>query len=94
LFCGILLVTGILQIGIVQFTSEAFHVAPDGLDKKMWLISILIGAGSLPVQQIINFVYAGGIKYRGSRSSKRRKRDASLSLRNADASKNKKIKSH
>jgi len=85
LFCSILLITAVLQVVIVQFTSEAFRVAKGGLDGEMWLISILLGLGSLPVQQIINFFYAGGIKYRGYRARKRYKRDAALSNRHVDA---------
>jgi hypothetical protein len=84
LFCGILLVTAVLQVLIIMFGREAFHVAEDGLDRRMWLISICIGAGSLPMQQIINVLYTAGLKYKGYRSTKRRRRDGGLSLMNAD----------
>ena len=84
LFCGILLVTAILQVLIVQFGREAFHVSEGGLDWKMWVISICIGLGSLPVQQIINVLYSIGVRFKGYRATKRRKRAAALNLRNAD----------
>lgn len=85
LFCGILVVTGVLQCIIVQFGSKAFHVADDGLDAKMWGISLVCGVISLPVQQIINILYrSGGKIYKGYRSKNRKKRDAALSTRTAD----------
>jgi Ca2+ transporting ATPase len=82
LFCGILFATIVLQILIVSFGREAFHVAEDGLSQRMWIISIAIGAGSLPMQQVINVVYLAGLKYKGYRTTKRRKRDGGLNLRN------------
>eukprot|EP00980_Cylindrotheca_fusiformis_P004836 scaffold1034_cov127-Cylindrotheca_fusiformis.AAC.17 len=90
LFCGILLVTAVLQVLIVMFGREAFRVAEDGLNGKMWLISILIGVGSLPVQQLINVMYSLGVRYKGYRSTKRRRRDGALSHRTASS----KTKSH
>jgi len=85
LFCAILLITGVLQVLIVEFGREAFSVKTDGLDLKGWIISVCIGAISLPVQQIINIVYAAGLKFNGFRIAKRRKRDAALSVRRGDA---------
>ena len=57
MFCGILVTTAVLQVLIVEFGSVAFAVADGGLDGRFWLLSLIIGAGSLPVQQIINVVY-------------------------------------
>jgi len=84
LFCGILLITGILQVLIIEFGREAFSVATDGLDTRAWYISLAIGAGSLPVQQLINLVYAFGLSFKGYRLGKRRKRDAALTVRRGD----------
>ena len=58
LFCGILLTTAVLQVLIVEFGTVAFAVADGGLEAKYWGLSLLIGAGSLPVQQIINILFA------------------------------------
>ena len=57
LFCGILLTTAVLQVLIVEFGSVAFAVADGGLDAQFWGLSMLIGFGSLPVQQVINVLY-------------------------------------
>jgi len=81
LFCFILIATAVLQVLIVQFGREAFSVITDGLDLRGWIISICIGAISLPVQQIINIVYTAGLKFNGFRLDKRRRRDASLTVR-------------
>lgn len=78
LFGFILIVTSILQVLIVQFGSVAFAVAEGGLDLKFWGLSLLLGAGSLPVQQVINPLYALGVNYKGYRNRKRLKRNASL----------------
>mmetsp|Transcript_8377 Transcript_8377/g.24126 ORF Transcript_8377/g.24126 Transcript_8377/m.24126 type:complete len:1235 (-) Transcript_8377:126-3830(-) len=56
IFCTIWIVTAGLQVIIVEFGSVAFHVS-DGLPGRFWLISILFGLGSLPVQQVINVLY-------------------------------------
>mmetsp|Transcript_27761 Transcript_27761/g.67561 ORF Transcript_27761/g.67561 Transcript_27761/m.67561 type:complete len:1164 (+) Transcript_27761:242-3733(+) len=81
LFCSILIITAVLQVLIVQFGREAFSVKTGGLDLEGWIISIALGAGSLPVQQIINITYMVGLKFNGFRVAKRRKRDASLAVR-------------
>lgn len=81
LFCGILLTTSILQVIMVQFGSYAMHCAEGGLSSKLWLISIVLGAGSLPVQQIINLWFALGQKFKRMKESKRFARDANLSTR-------------
>ena len=65
LFCSILVVTAILQVLIVQFGSKAFHVAQGGLGSREWMISIVCGVLSLPVQQLINVIYStGGSAYK------------------------------
>ena len=57
LFCGILLITAILQAVMVQYGSNAMHVAEGGLNGELWGWSLLFGFLSLPVQQIINILY-------------------------------------
>ena len=42
----------------MEFGTVAFAVADGGLEAKYWGLSLLIGAGSLPVQQIINILFA------------------------------------
>jgi len=81
LFCGILLITSVLQIIMVQFGSLAMHCHEGGLTWDHWLISIGFGAGSLLVQQIINLWYSLGQKFRLAKRNKRLSRDAQLSSR-------------
>jgi len=57
LFCSIWLVTSMLQVIIVQYGSVAFAVVKGGLSLEMWGLSLLLGMGSLPVQQIINLCF-------------------------------------
>jgi Ca2+ transporting ATPase len=57
LFCGILLITAVLQFVMVEFGGVALHVAEEGLDGKYWALSMAFGAGSLIVYQVINLVY-------------------------------------
>jgi len=57
LFFGILLITAFLQVIMVQFGGKALHVSDGGLTPELWGWSLLMGVGSLPVQQVINFVY-------------------------------------
>eukprot|EP00541_Cyclophora_tenuis_P004123 CAMPEP_0116554862 /NCGR_PEP_ID=MMETSP0397-20121206/7820_1 /TAXON_ID=216820 /ORGANISM="Cyclophora tenuis, Strain ECT3854" /LENGTH=268 /DNA_ID=CAMNT_0004080055 /DNA_START=54 /DNA_END=860 /DNA_ORIENTATION=+ len=57
LFCGILVVTSGLQAIIVELGSVAFRVDDNGLDAKFWGLSLLLGFGSLPWQQVINVAY-------------------------------------
>lgn len=78
LFCGILLVTAILQALIVQFGSIAFRVAEGGLNAKDWGISLVLGALSLPVQQIINFLYHMAKTYHVYKNKKRKQKAARL----------------
>lgn len=56
LFVGILLTTSVLQVLIVQYGGKALHVVEGGLEGKYWGLSIAVGATSLIVQQIINFL--------------------------------------
>jgi len=71
LFYGILLTTAILQALIVEFGSIAFKVHGDGLSAKYWGISLAFGAGSMPVQQIINVCFGLGQQYNISRNATR-----------------------
>jgi P-type Ca2+ transporter type 2B len=73
LFLGILITTAGMQCLIVQYGSVAFKVAQGGLDGKYWGVSLLLGAGSLPVQQIINVLYRIGQYYKGKLRNHRRK---------------------
>jgi Ca2+ transporting ATPase len=57
LFVGILFATSVLQVIMVEFGGKAMHVAEGGLDVKYWGLSIGLGVGSLPVQQIINILF-------------------------------------
>jgi len=57
LFVGILVITSVLQVIMVQFGGIPMHVVEGGLNAKYWGISIAIGFGSLPVQQLINVIY-------------------------------------
>lgn len=56
MFYGILIATAILQVLIVQFGSIAFQVSDGGLNLKHWSLSVALGFGSLPYQQILNLV--------------------------------------
>ena len=58
LFCSILLATAALQVIMVQYGGEAMHVSEGGLSGELWGYSIAFGAGSLPIQQFINVLYA------------------------------------
>ncbi|KAJ3255470.1 hypothetical protein HK104_007142 [Borealophlyctis nickersoniae] len=53
-FLGIVLVTILLQAIIVEFGGEAFHT--NGLDWSAWLLSIGVGAGSIPVGILIRLL--------------------------------------
>ena len=57
LFVGILLVTSVLQVIMVEFGGKAMHVADGGLEGKYWGLSIGVGMGSLVVQQLINLSF-------------------------------------
>ncbi|GKY99821.1 hypothetical protein MPSEU_000935900 [Mayamaea pseudoterrestris] len=80
LFYIILFTTAGLQCLIVQFGSLAFHVVEGGLDGKMWLLSLAFGAGSLPIQQLINLLYRIAQHFKqGYRMKKRRSKYGHLS---------------
>lgn len=57
LFVGILVSTAFLQVLIVQYGSIAFAVVDGGLDARLWGYSIMFGAISLPVKQIVNVLF-------------------------------------
>ena len=78
LFIGILVVTSVLQVIMVQFGGKSLHVADGGLSGKYWGISIAFGAGSLVVQQIINVLYTYSSQYKMYRKKKRLQRDAAV----------------
>jgi len=78
LFCGILLVTAVLQVLIVQFGSIAFRVSKDGLSGQFWGLSLVLGAISLPFQQVINFVYHMCKRYHVYKNKKRKRKAARL----------------
>ena len=69
LFCGILLITAILQAIMVEFGGKAMHVADGGLNGELWGWSLLFGVGSLPVQVsfpfrvylYIHIIYSSGL---------------------------------
>jgi magnesium-transporting ATPase (P-type) len=71
LFCGILLSTAGLQAIMVQYGGEAMHVHKDGLSGELWGYSIAFGAGSLPIQQVINLLFAFLSRYFGMCRSRR-----------------------
>lgn len=78
IFCSILLVTSVLQVLIVQFGGKALHVAKDGLSGDMWALSLILGAFSLPLQQLINMFFTLGLNAKSWRQRLRLQRDASL----------------
>jgi len=84
LFCSILLITSILQVIMVQIGSFAIHVAEGGLNWKYWLISIILGIGSLPVQQIINLWFKYGQNFNRRREDQRLAKSGILTTRNTD----------
>jgi hypothetical protein len=83
LFNGIWLTTAVFQVLIVEFGSVAFKVAKGGLELKFWGLSMLLGLGSLPVQQVIN-VFAA----MGHRNKKRTARLGHMTTKRANGSAN------
>ncbi|KAL7559568.1 hypothetical protein ACA910_009968 [Epithemia clementina (nom. ined.)] len=81
LFCGILLVTAGLQVLIVEFGSLAFSVAKDGLNGEQWVLCLILGAGSLVIQQIINAIYRVAQKYNVRRHTRRLAKDRAMATR-------------
>jgi hypothetical protein len=69
------LTTAVLQALIVEFGSIAFRVAEDGLEPKFWALSLILGSLSLPVQQLINFIYRLAQRYNINRNKKRKRKD-------------------
>jgi Ca2+ transporting ATPase len=84
LFGAILLTTSVLQVLIVEFGSLAFHVADNGLEGKYWALCMLLGFGSLPVQQVINVCYRAGQHYTGIRMRKRIAKDGAMTTMRAN----------
>ncbi|KAL9184137.1 hypothetical protein ACHAXT_002223 [Thalassiosira profunda] len=85
LFCGILLITAVLQVIMVEFGGYAMHVHEDGLSGEYWGYSLLFGFGSLPIQQIINLLYSFFHRHYGFWRERRRiKASRRLSTRHID----------
>ena len=84
LFYGILFTTAVLQVLIVQFGSIAFKVHDDGLEGKFWGLSLALGAGSLPVQQVINVIYRRAQEYNIFRNRKRRASAGQMTTKRAN----------
>jgi Ca2+ transporting ATPase len=74
----------VLQVLIVEFGSLAFQVAENGLDGKFWALSMILGMGSLPVQQVINVFYQVGQHYKGIRIRKRIAKDGAMTTMRAN----------
>eukprot|EP00814_Leptocylindrus_danicus_P018921 CAMPEP_0116036582 /NCGR_PEP_ID=MMETSP0321-20121206/21329_1 /TAXON_ID=163516 /ORGANISM="Leptocylindrus danicus var. danicus, Strain B650" /LENGTH=1081 /DNA_ID=CAMNT_0003514193 /DNA_START=302 /DNA_END=3547 /DNA_ORIENTATION=+ len=74
LFCGILFVTAILQFIFAQYGSHYIHVHEGGLKGEYWMWCLIFGAGSLPVQQVINLIYSQ-YKAHGYKPWRKRKRN-------------------
>lgn len=86
LFCGILLITAVLQVIMVEFGGKAMHVADDGLSGELWGISLAFGVISLPIQQVINVFYSCcNWNYGFWRERNRIKANRRLSTRNLQA---------
>lgn len=82
LFCGILVTTAVIQVIMVEFGGKAMHVHEEGLSGELWGISIAFGVGSLPIQQVINVLYAFFHRYWGLWRERRRvKKSRRLSTR-------------
>ena len=73
-----------LQVLIVELGYVAFHVSEGGLEPRFWLVSMVLGAGSLPVQQVINLLFGAFQEYKSWRMKSRLARNASLSTRQAN----------
>mmetsp|Transcript_18590 Transcript_18590/g.33537 ORF Transcript_18590/g.33537 Transcript_18590/m.33537 type:complete len:437 (+) Transcript_18590:2-1312(+) len=85
IFCGILLGTSVLQVLIVQFGGHAMAVAVGGLPAGYWGLSLALGAGSLPVQQLINVIFHLGVNSkRRWRQNQRYKRELALTVQHTD----------
>lgn len=82
-FYGILLTTAVLQVLIVQFGSYAFKVANGGLSAELWAVSMILGAGSIPVQQVINVIFNVVQAYKISRNPTRNVKMGQFTTRRA-----------
>ena len=85
LFCGIWILTAVLQAIMVQFGSYAMAVAPGGLNGKYWGIFLAFGVGSFPVQQIVNLIFTLCQKVKMHRNRRRLVDNAELMHRNIGA---------
>ena len=88
IFVAILLITSGLQAIIVRYGSIAFHVSEGGLEAKYWGWSLLLGAGELLVQQIINVIYEICEKFAVSRNNKRTQKNHHLITQRTDENNN------
>jgi Ca2+ transporting ATPase len=76
--------TSVLQVLIVEFGGNAMHVS-DGLPANYWAISLILGAGALPVQQVINVIFGMVVKSkRRWRQNQRYKRDRELAVKHTN----------
>jgi Cation transporting ATPase, C-terminus len=73
IFVGIWVTTAALQALMIEFGSVAFKVSSKGLNLKYWLISLAIGFGVLPWQQVINFFFWFSQQYKVKRNEKRKR---------------------
>lgn len=85
LFCGIIISTSILQVIIVQFLGVAFHVKEGGIYLSDWIVCIILGFMSLPVQQVINCIYSTGKQYRLWKNERRLRKAGNLATRGTHA---------
>ena len=58
LFPFVLGSTAFIQVFMIQYGSHALHVHEGGLTLELWIVSVGIGAMSLPVQQAINLLFS------------------------------------
>uniref|UniRef100_A0A7S2R848 P-type Ca(2+) transporter n=1 Tax=Mucochytrium quahogii TaxID=96639 RepID=A0A7S2R848_9STRA len=56
MFVGIVTSTFFLQIIIVQYGGAAINIIPGGLTWDQWVVCLLIGVSSIPVQWVINIL--------------------------------------
>jgi Ca2+ transporting ATPase len=71
--------TATLQALIVQFGGDAMHVVSGGLPASYWGLSLLLGFGSLVVQQVINVIFRLAVNSKQKlRQRQRYKRDRAL----------------
>jgi Cation transporting ATPase, C-terminus len=81
IFVTIMVATAGLQVVIVQFGGQPLHVVSGGLSLEYWGLSLLLGVGSLPIQQIINILYSFGLRSTKKwRSNRRRERAGAMTV--------------